>query len=194
MNRIITISRQFGSGGRTIGKEVAKALNIPCYDREIIERVAAESGFSESFIEEAGEYASHKTWFGKVIESANRSGELTMQDRLWIMQCHILTELASQGPCVIVGRCADCVLEDKADLFKVFVHANLEFRAERIVNVYGDLEIAPQKRIIDKDKRRAAYYKTYTDMQWGIAENYDITLNSGTLGIDKCVKIIADAY
>jgi cytidylate kinase len=193
MNRVITISRQFGSGGRTIGKEVAKELNIPCYDREIIERVAAESGFSQKFIEQAGEYASHKTWFGRAIESANRGGELNMQDRLWIMQCHILVDLAEQGPCVIVGRCADCVLEGKADLFKVFVHADKEFRANRIVQVYGDLEIEPLKRIDDKDKRRAAYYKFYTDMQWGAAENYQIALDSGKLGIEKCVKIITDA-
>jgi cytidylate kinase len=194
MSKIITISRQFGSGGRTIGKEVANRLNIPCYDKEIIERVAEESGFCKEFIEQAGEYAAHKTWFGRALECANRGGELNNQDRLWITQCRVIGELAEKGPCVIVGRCADSILTGNADLLKVFIHANDQFRAERIVKVYGEREDAPKKRLADKDKRRAAYYRFYTDTKWGEASNYDVALDSGALGIDVCAELIAGLY
>ena len=94
----------------------------------------------------------------------------------------------------IVGRCADYILRDKADCLKVFIHADLDFRAKRIVEVYGEREQSPQQRLKDKDKRRAAYHRFYTDMKWGHAQNYDLTLNSGTLGIENCVNIITQLY
>lgn len=190
-NRIITISREFGSGGRTIGKKVAEALNIPCYDSELIQKIAAESGFNEDYIKEAGEYAP-----GGFLSSAlsHRGITSTNEDYIWEIQCRIITELAEKGPCVIVGRCADYILRDKADCLKVFIHADMSFRAKRIVEVYGEREQSPEQRLKDKDKRRAAYHRFYTDMKWGHAQNYDLTLNSGTLGIDKCVDIIRQLY
>lgn len=106
----------------------------------------------------------------------------------------LITELAEKGSCVIVGRCADYILRDKADCLRVFIHADMAFRAERIVSIYGERKESPEERIKDKDKRRAAYHRFYTDMKWGKAQNYDITLNSGTLGIDKCVEIIKSLY
>ena len=95
---------------------------------------------------------------------------------------------------MIVGRCADYILRDKADCLKIFIHADMQLRAERIVKVYGEREASPEQRLKEKDKRRAAYYRFYTDMKWGNAQNYDITLNSGTLGIDKCVELIRELY
>lgn len=190
-NRVITISREFGSGGRTIGKQVAQELNIPCYDRELLQKIAAESGFHEQYIADAGEYAP-----GGFLASAfaHRTGDLNNADYLWKIQYKIITELAQKGPCVIVGRCADYILRDTADCLRVFIHADMKFRAERIVKVYGQREESPEQRLRDKDKRRAAYHRFYTDMKWGHAQNYDLTLNSGTLGIDTCVSIVKSLY
>ena len=186
-NRIITISREFGSGGRTIGKMVAEKLGIPCYDAEIIQKMADETGFAPDYVKEAGEYSP-----GSFLSAAfsNRMFGPTNEDILWQHQYRVITELAEKGPCVIVGRCADYILEDKADCLKVFIHADLEFRAKRIVEVYGERAESPEERIKDKDKRRAAYHRFYTNMKWGYAQNYDLTLNSGVLGIDNCVDII----
>ena len=190
-NRVITISREFGSGGRTIGKMTAEKLGIKCYDSELIQKIASESGFDEKYIKDAGEYAP-----GGFLSSAllNRAFGPTNEDYLWKIQYKIITDLAEKESCVIVGRCADYILKDKADCLRVFIHADMEFRAERIVKVYGERDESPEERLKDKDKRRAAYHRFYTDMKWGHAQNYDITLNSGTLGIENCVDIITKLY
>ena len=190
-NRIITISREFGSGGRTIGKKVAENLGIKCYDSELIQKITVESGFDEHYIKDDGEYAP-----GGFLSSAllNRAFGPTNEDYLWRIQYKIITELAEKESCVIVGRCADYILKDKADCLKVFIHADMDYRANRIVKVYGEREESPEQRLKEKDKRRAAYHRFYTDMKWGHAQNYDITLNSGTLGIDRCVEIISELY
>lgn len=190
-NRIITISREFGSGGRTIGKKVAENLGIPCYDRELIHKIAQESGFAEEYIQDTGEYSP-----GGFLASAlsNRSFGPTNEDYLWEIQWKIITELAEKESCVIVGRCADYILRDKADCLTAFIHASMDYRADRIVRVYGEREVSPQERLCDKDKRRAAYHRFYTDMKWGDAKNYQITLDSGKLGIEQCVKILQMLY
>lgn len=190
-NRVITISREFGSGGHTIGKKVAEELGIPGYDQELIQQIAEESGFSEGYVKEAGEYAP-----GGFLASAfsNRAFGPNNADYIWEIQYKIITELAEKGPCVIVGRCADYILRDKADCLRVFIHADMDFRAKRIVERYGQREMSPEQRLKDKDRRRAAYHRFYTDMKWGHAQNYDLTLNSGTLGIDRCVEIIKSLY
>ncbi len=190
-NRVITISREFGSGGRTIGKRVAAELGLSCYDNELLQKIAEESGFQENYIKEAGEYAP-----GGFLSNAfsHRGANLNNADYLWRIQYKVISELAEKGPCVIVGRCADYILRDKADCLQIFIHADIKFRAERIVKEYGEREESPEQRLRDKDKRRAAYHRFYTDMKWGHAQNYDITLNSGTLGLDKCVEIILSLY
>ncbi len=190
-NRIITISREFGSGGRTIGRNVAEKLGIPCYDAELIQKLAEESGFAEDYIKEASEYSP-----GNILSNlfANRSFGQTNEDALWNVQCKIIREIAEKGPCVIVGRCADYILQGHAECLKVFIHADIDYRSNRIVEVYGEREQSPEQRILDKDKRRAAYHRFYTNMKWGHAQNYDITLNSGVLGIDTCVNVIAELY
>ena len=190
-NRVITISREFGSGGRTIGKKVAEKLGIPCYDAQIIQEMAKETGFTPDYVEEAGEYAP-----GGFLAAAftNRAFGPTNEDILWVCQNNVIVDLAQKGPCVIVGRCADYILKDKADCLKVFIHASLDFRTNRIVEVYGERDQSPEERLRDKDKRRAAYHRFYTNMKWGYAQNYHLTLDSGTLGIDKCVDLISQLY
>ena len=190
-NRIITISREFGSGGRTIGRKVAEKLGIPCYDAELIRKIAQESGFDADYIREAGEYTP-----GGFPSSAlsNRSFGPTNEDYLWKIQYNVISDLAEKGSCVIVGRCADYILKDKADCLTVFIHADMAFRANRIVSVYGQREESPEERLKDKDKRRAAYHRFYTNMKWGQAKNYHLCLDSGVLGIDKCVETIAGMY
>lgn len=190
-NRIITISREFGSGGRTIGRKVAEKLGIPCYDAELIQKIAQGSGFDADYIREAGEYTP-----GGFLSSAlsNRSFGPTNEDYLWKIQYNVISDLAEKGSCVIVGRCADYILKDKADCLAVFIHADMAFRANRIVSVYGQREESPEERLKDRDKRRAAYHRFYTNMKWGQAKNYHLCLDSGVLGIDKCVETIAGMY
>lgn len=190
-NRVITISREFGSGGRTIGKKVAEKLGIPCYDAEIIQEMVKETGFAPDYVKEAGEYAP-----GSFLSAAfsNRMLVPTNEDILWEHQYKVITKLAEKGPCVIVGRCADYILQDKADCLKVFIHMDMKTRAERIVNVYGEREQSPQERLRDKDKRRAAYYRFYTNLKWGHAQNYHLCLDSGKLGIETCAEILANIY
>ncbi len=150
-NRVITISREFGSGGHTIGKMVAEKLGIPCYDAEIIQEMAKETGFSPDYVKEAGEYAP-----GSFLSAAfsNRMFGPTNEDILWERQYRVITALAEKGPCVIVGRCADYILRDKADCLTVFIHADMKFRAERIVREYGEREQSPEERLRTESSRR----------------------------------------
>ena len=192
-NRIITISREFGSGGRTIGKMTAETLGIPCYDQELIEKLSEDSGFTEDYIREQDESSAHKGWFANAFSGRSLNG-VSNQDYLWIIQRSIILELAARESCVIVGRCADYILKDAADCLKVFIHAGFDKRAQRIVSLYGETDVPTQKRLADKDKRRAAYYQFYTDTQWGLARNYPVTLDSRVLGIEQCSSLISGLY
>lgn len=191
MKKVITISRQFGSGGRTIGRELAERLGLAFYDKELIEKIARESKLSEKFIREQGEYAPSKNLFSYAFLGRSQDG-MSINDYLWSVQRKLILELAEKEPCVIVGRCADYLLRDCPEALHVFVHADEAFRAKRIVDVYGETAQNPKKRLSDKDKKRAANYKYYTDRIWGMATNYHITLDSGQLGLSKCVDILAD--
>lgn len=194
-NRIITISREFGSGGRTIGRKTAEKLGIPCYDYELIEKIAEESGLAKEYIEEKGEHASRGNWFSSAFSDRDFYGH-SNQDYLWSVQRKVIKNLAKEGLCVIVGRCADHILknDENADCLTVFIHSDMEKRAKRIVEQYGERADSPEKRLKDKDKRRAAYYQFYTDKKWGSMQNYHIALDSGVLGIEKCVEILAALY
>jgi cytidylate kinase len=198
--KIITISREFGSGGRAIGKRVADKLGMDFYDKELVERVALETGFDPRYVEEEGEDTSNSSGvvydFPYGFSSVMRG--MSTADFLWLMQREVILQIAGQsgsdekGPCVIVGRCADYILKDRDDSLHVFIHANQAFRAERIVRLYGGSEKSPEKRLQDKDKKRKAYYEHYAERGWGRSQNYHISLNSGAIGIDKCVDIIVD--
>ena len=190
-HRILTISREFGSGGRTIGKETARRLGVPCYDSELIDRIALESGFARDYVRQEEE--SGPAGLAGLF-SASRSYGPTNQDYLWQVQRRVILELAEKGPCVIVGRCADYILQGKADCLTAFIHADPAFRARRIVEVYGEREQAPETRVREKDRRRAAYHRFYTERKWGSAENYHICLDSGVLGIERCVQLLQTLY
>ena len=166
-NKTIAISREFGSGGRTIGRKLAAELGIPFYDMEIIERIAADGGAARGSVSE---------------------------DDIWEMEKNIILEFVDRYSCVIVGRCADYILRDNPNCVKAFIHASVDKRAQHIVDMYGERKESPEKRLREKDKRRRAYYEKFTGLEWGDAKNYDVALNSGVLGINKCVEILADLY
>jgi len=193
MKKIITISREFGSGGRTIAKELAERLGYKYYDKELVKQVAAETGFDPSYIEETGEHAASANPLNYLFSSPGIPGVMkgmSAADFLWCIQRAVILKLADAEPCVIVGRCADYILADRPDALHVFIHAPLEDRAARVVRLYGESDKSPEQRIRDKDKRRRLNYKHYTGREWGESRNYSLTLNSSALGIENCVSLL----
>ncbi len=192
---IVTISREFGSGGRTIGRLVAQKLGIPFYDRDLVNKVALETGFTHEYIADAGEYAPVKNKFAYALSlghSNHMHGHTTPADYIWATQSRVIKSLADQGPCVIVGRCADYILRDRTDVLHVFIHAPKEARAERIVRIYGENSSKPLKRLDEKDKKRKVHYNHFTGREWGMSQNYNLSLDSEIVGVEKCANIIAD--
>lgn len=190
MYPVITISREFGSGGHTIGKKVAEQLGIPFYDSEIVERVAIESGYDKEIIEDQGEYTSVLEKYFTTNLYAGKYFE-TPQDQMYRIQANIIKDLAKKGPCVIVGRCADYILESEdVKTLNVFIHADIKSRQVRVEKKYGKTDVPIEKRLAKKDKGRKAYYRYYTDRQWGDYKNYHMNIDSGALGEDKCVEIL----
>lgn len=191
--KIITISREFGSGGRSIGREVAQKLGIPFYDKELVEQIALESGFAPKFVEEHGEHSPGSSLFSYAFAPQGVPGVmngLSTADFLWNIQCSVILQLADKGPCVIVGRNADYILKDRPDALHAYVFADTPYRAERIVRLYGESEKSPETRLAEKDKRRRVNYQHYTGRSWGQAQNYDICLDTGVLGIEQCRDIL----
>lgn len=192
---IITISREFGSGGREIGKMIAEQLNIPFYDKEIIELSAKESGIDKELFEENDTRTSKGfRMFGALGYSLggplSTITELSLNDRLFMVQAAVVKQVADKGACVIVGRCADYVLRDRKNVLNIFVYADMKDRKERAVHSYEVDERDIENSIRKIDKRRANYYDYYTDRKWGQAGNYDICVNSSTFGIEGTVNII----
>lgn len=193
MKKIITVSREFGSGGRSIAKKVAERLGYDYYDEALVKEVSEKTGLAKKYIEEEGEYAPSKNRFAYAFLTPVANGINTVvspTDYLWNSQREIILALAEKGNCVIVGRCADAILEDRDDVLNVFIHADTDYKAERIVRIYGETDKTPQKRLAEKDKRRKINYDHFTGKKWGEAKNYDISLNSGEIGESKCVDII----
>ena len=191
--KIITISREFGSGGRTVGHLIAEKLGIPFYDKELVDQIALESGFAPKFVEENGEHSPGSSLFSYAFAPQGVPGVmngLSTADFLWNIQCSVILQLAEKGPCVIVGRNADYILKDREDALHVYVYADKEFRADRIVRLYGESEKAPEARLNEKDKRRRVNYQHYTGRTWGQSQNYNICLDSGVLGVEQCADIV----
>ena len=196
-NFVITFARGFGTGGKAIASQLAKELGIHCYENRILTLASQLSGLDENIFQEVNEKMRETSGFSSFLRGLPRSRryisrneKFVSDDKLFEYQSEIIKDLAEKESCVIVGRCADFILQDRTDCLKVFVHADLKFRADRIVRVYGEREKSPESRLKEKDKRRAAYYRFYTDMNWGNAANYHIALDSGVIGIEKSAEII----
>ena len=179
---IICIGRQYGSGGRFIGKLLAEKLNIPCYDKEIIIESSKKSSINKDIIETNDEVSSN------LIYSVFQNG-MPINQQVFLAQFEAIKEIANQGPCVIVGRCADYVLEDRDNVVSIFITAPMEERIKRAVEFYNFDSAKAIKAIKKVDKKRKDYYNFYTNRKWGDASNYDLTLNS-KIGVDKCVDVI----
>lgn len=187
--QIITISREFGSGGRFLGESIAKKLGYDYYDKEIISKVAEETGLSEKFIEEAGEYAMDSDRSSSAFIGRSSTGA-SLGDYMYAVQRKLILEAVQKGPCVIIGRCADYILKDRQDCLNVFISGRREQKAARIMGLYNVSEQEAKKQMLDTDKRRSAHYSYYTQQEWGRVENYALCLNSSDIGYDKCIEII----
>lgn len=190
-NTIITISRQYGSQGREIGKQVAKRLDIPYYDREIISRAAKESGFSEELFDQLDRRATNSFLYSLTMFGSAGLNGLSLTDQLFVTQRNIIRDIASKGSCVIVGRCADYILRKEPEEYNFFIKAPMK---ARLAHAQEDPAIpdATKEAIEKMDKQRAAYYNFYTGQIWGNAANYDMCLDSARLGVDKVTDLIID--
>lgn len=198
MYKILTISREYGSGGRTVGELVAKKLGIPFYDQEMVDAMAEECGFSHEFIEEVGEYASVTNSFLFSIAVSSRlegtTNLMSAADQLYACQANYIRELAEKGPCVIVGRCADYILRERKDVLNAFVYADLDFRVKHMAEVYHKPENAVPKWLKERDSRRKVYYKHYTGRDWGDPHNYDVCFCTSRVGIENAASMLSNLF
>ena len=199
MNKIITIGRQFGSGGKDVGKMVADALNIPFYDKELVELAAKKSNFNEDAVKEIDERATHSLLYSIVTGSFGLDGlnsplfyEMPMNDKFFIAQSEIIKEVAAKESCVIVGRCADYVLSEveNVDVLSTFIYGSLDYRSMRVARNLN-LTLPRARDYIKKtDKQRRTYYDYYTSHEWGKISNYDLCINTEKIGIESAAQMI----
>lgn len=189
--KIITISREFGSGGRFIGKQLAEKMGIAFYDKDIIAKVAEETGFSEEFVEQKAEHSPSKNIFAYAFVGRNSAG-MSIDDYLYTTQRKIILDIAEKESCVIVGRCADYILKERRDVLNVFIHGEQPEKTKRICQLYQKTEKEALAMMKDMDKKRSINYEYYTDQKWGNIKNYDVTLNSSTFGYERCVEMIEE--
>ena len=196
MYNIITISREYGSGGRYVGKLLSEKLGIPFYDKELIYMLAEKSNYSSEYIEKHEDTHVNSLLFSLSTEGVfmnNPYDALTPNDRIFFAQNEVIKEIAEKGPCVIVGRCADYILKERDDVLNVFITCDMKNRIARATQFYGLDEKAAPKILKKKDKARASKYNYYTDLEWGAASNYDLTINTGKFDVEKCAEIIMDS-
>ena len=189
--RIITISREFGSGGRFIGEEAAKKLGIAYYDKNIINDIAEKSGLSPEYVQKNAELSPKKGLFAYAFAGRDITGK-SVEDMVYEAQRKVILELAEKEPCVIIGRNADYILKDRDDVLNVFIHGGTPEKIQRITRLYNVEEQKAVKMMVDIDKRRMVNYNFYTNQKWGKADNYTLCLNSSQLGYDRCEKIIME--
>ena len=183
----VAVSRQFGSGGAETASKLAAKLGVPCYDKSIAEMTAVVTGFDKDIIHGSEDKAANAFWYGGFL-----SGEsLSLYDKIYIGQSRVIKELAKRGSCVLVGRCAAKVLEDEAELIRVFICAPMAQRIERVSKGYEVFPAEAEKIIRRNDKARAAYYRKYADTEWGKIDNYDLVVNT-RVGTDNAAKVVAD--
>ena len=189
--RIITISREFGSGGRFIGEEVAKKLGMAYYDKNVITEIAEKSGLSPEYIQENAELSPKKGLFAYALAGRDITGK-SVEDIVYEAQRKVILELVEKEPCVIIGRNADFILKDRDDVLNVFIHGNMPEKMQRISCLYNVSGQEAVKMMADTDKRRLANYNFYTEQKWGKASTYTLCLNSSELGYDRCEAIIME--
>ena len=196
MRSIITISREFGSGGREIGKKLADDLGIPFYDKELLEMASKESGICQELFVKNDESYTNSFLFSLVMGNYPVSADgrinpdMPLNHKIFLAQFETIKNIAKKGPCVIVGRCADYVLKNEPTIIDFFISGNTAEKKKRILERY-DIEKNKAEDFIRKtDKRRASYYNYYTDMKWGEAKNYDLCINSSKTGVDGAIKLM----
>ena len=193
---VITIGRQLGSGGKEVGLQLAEELGIKCYDKELLERAAKDSGLCQELFENNDEKPTNSFLYSLVMDtysfgySSAAFADMPINHKIFLAQFDTIRKIASEGPCILVGRCADYALEEFDNVLSVFIHADMDARIRRIARIY-DLTDAKAKDLIKKtDKRRSSYYNYYSNKKWGAAESYNICLDSSLLGIDGTAKAI----
>jgi cytidylate kinase len=200
MNTVITIGREFGSGGHQIGVELSKRLNIPFYDKELLERAAKDSGYAKDLFVSQDEKPTGSFLFSLVMDSysstrygANVLSDMPLNQKVFLAQFETIKNIANQGPCILIGRCADYALEFDDRLLSVFLRANIETRIRRISALYELSNARARDKITKADKERASYYNYYTNKKWGSAQSYNLVIDTGLFGIDGTVDLIMKA-
>ncbi|MCF0133569.1 MAG: cytidylate kinase-like family protein [Blautia sp.] len=198
-NTVITIGREFGSGGRQIGQEVARYFGIKCYDKELLEHASNDSGICRELFENHDEKPTNSFLFSLVMDShslgysSGAFGGMPINHKVFLAQFEAIKKLAAEGPCVMVGRCSDYALVDNKNCFNVFVHADMEWRIGRIVDKYNISPKEAKDSILKADKSRSSYYNYYTNKKWGEAAGYTLCVDSSRLGVEGAVKTIIQA-
>ena len=196
MNTIITIGRQYGSGGRQIGQEVARIFGIKCYDKELWEHAANDSGICKELFEHHDEKPTNSFLYSLVMDtysfgySSAGFNDMPMNHKIFLAQFDAIKKIADEGPCILVGRCADYALESYDNVVNVFIHADLDARIRRIARIYNLTDAKAKDMIIKTDKKRASYYNYYTNKKWSDSESYELCLSSSELGIEGTAKAI----
>lgn len=196
MNTIITIGRQFGSGGREIGEKVAEYFGITCYDKELLSRAAKESGFCEEMLHNHDERPTNSFLYNLVMDTysfgynASSFVDMPISHKVFLAQFDTIKKIASEGPCVIVGRCADYALSDYKNSLHLFIYSDEDTKIKRVMKKYNLPENKAKDMLSKKDKQRQSYYNYYSSKKWGRADSYDLCINSNVLGIDGTVKLI----
>lgn len=198
MHTIITIGREFGSGGREIGEKIAKHYNIACYDKELIAKTAQKSGFCQEMVQQQDERPTNSFLYNLVMDTysfgynASSFVDMPISQKVFLAQFDAIKELAEDGPAVFIGRCADTALAERSDVINLFIHADEDFRIKQIMSRYSDIDTEAKARdfITKKDKQRQSYYNYYSIKKWGQAESYDMCINTALLGIDKTAEFI----
>ena len=199
--KIITISREYGSGGRQVGLPVAKKLGMEFYDKELIDAAAKEIGFPTEMIADREQRLTNSllynfamgTLYGIAYPREPKVSELPLTEQIYQAQKKAIEEAAKRGSCIFVGRCADYILKSRPDVLRVFIYADRDIRKRRAIEEYGEIEEYIDEFMYQTDKRRRIHYENYTNQKWGSRENYDLMLNSGDLGLDKCVELLCEA-
>lgn len=188
-NIVITIGRQYGSGGREIGRRLAESLGIAFYDKELLSIAAKESGMCQELFENNDEKPTSSFLYSLVMGNYG-STDLPLNHKIFLAQFDAIKKVAKENSCIIVGRCADYALENYTNCTNVFIHADMDTRVKRVTTLYGIEPSKAEDTIIKTDKKRAKYYNFYSSKNWGTASNYHLTFDSGLIGIDNCVKLI----